>query len=276
MITGVDHVIVLVDDLRTVMQRYTALGFHVEIGGQHPGWGTENALITLADGDYLELLAAHDRMLAAGHRLWKRQNGTLREPGEYGGFMLGSNDLDADVSRLSPHGLAIDEPSPGSRVRPDGEEIRWRLAFSKREDLPAIIQDETPRARRVPTAASGLNTRTRLGRVTVAVRNVEDSAGAYARILESMVAPIRETPRGREAGYATAVGRVALVEPAPGAHPRDQMRGSVPGVSSIELILEGTLDGAPALAASLRGQEGARLIDPATTGGAAIFFTISA
>jgi hypothetical protein len=274
-VTGVDHVIILVDDLGIVMQRYRALGFHVEIGGRHPGWGTENALLPLSDGAYIELLAASDRSLITGHRLWRRQDGSLREPGEYGGFMFGSTDLAADVSRIRGHGLAIDDPTAGSRLRPDGEEVRWRLAFGSRGDFPAIIQDETPRARRVP-AASGLNERARLARVMVAVPNVEESARAYALMLESPTAAVHMTSRGREAEYPTAVGRVALVEAAGAGRGRDRGDASAPGVVSIELTLEGTPDSAPVLAASRPDQDGLRRIDPGMTGGAAIFLTGSA
>ena len=54
---GFDHFVVVVDDLPAAVAHMTALGFTVAAGGHHAGKGTENALVAMADGTYLELLA---------------------------------------------------------------------------------------------------------------------------------------------------------------------------------------------------------------------------
>lgn len=155
MITALDHIVILAENLAAGTDRYAALGFAVERGGVHPGWGTENALVPLADGSYLELLAAHDPALAQHHRLWQRPDGATRAPGEYGGYFLGSDDLEHDVAVLRRRGLEWADPQEGSRKRPDGQIVRWRLAFPKRPDLPNLIQDLTPRPLRVAPPSGG-------------------------------------------------------------------------------------------------------------------------
>ena len=52
-----DHIVALVTDLRGEMDRWTRAGFTVVYGGVHAGGESENALIALHHGDYLELLA---------------------------------------------------------------------------------------------------------------------------------------------------------------------------------------------------------------------------
>src|SRR5262249_28482211 len=55
-LTGIDHMVVVVPDLDIAIKNYRDLGFTVVPGGRHP-IGTHNALIGFADGAYLELIA---------------------------------------------------------------------------------------------------------------------------------------------------------------------------------------------------------------------------
>jgi len=71
MITGFDHFIVLVNDLNTAIETYRRLGFDARAGGEHPAFGSHNALVALADGAYLELVAFKDAALAA-KTFWAR------------------------------------------------------------------------------------------------------------------------------------------------------------------------------------------------------------
>ncbi len=52
-----DHVVIAILDLEAAIADYTALGFQVLRGGDHPGRPTHNALVVFADGSYLELIA---------------------------------------------------------------------------------------------------------------------------------------------------------------------------------------------------------------------------
>src|SRR3954469_10402596 len=99
MLTGIDHLVILVPDLATGIRDYEGLGFTVEPGGEHPG-GTHNALIAFADGSYIELIAFQDPN-ATGHR-W---HGFLASGGGLVDFAIGSTNLVEDVARLSGEGL---------------------------------------------------------------------------------------------------------------------------------------------------------------------------
>jgi catechol 2,3-dioxygenase-like lactoylglutathione lyase family enzyme len=230
MITGIDHVVLLAADLEPAMRAFERAGFGALRGGTHPDWGTENALVPLADGFYLELLARRDPSLAARHRLWLRPDGGPRRPGEYGGFALASDDLRADVRAAAARGLEFAAPVPGGRRRPDGTTVRWMLSTANRPDLPFLIEDLTPRSVRVPAPAGPLNTRARLADVTVAVENAAEAFATYAALLGRPATSVGNEERAIDTGR----GRIVLteLERVPGA-------ASEPGLLAVRLAVTG-------------------------------------
>lgn len=267
MITGIDHVVILVGDLPAATRRYEELGFAVEAGGEHPGWGTENALIPLADGSYLELLAARDPALAARHPLWQRPGGGMRSPGEYGGFAVGSSDVSADAAAIRARGLALEGPVEGSRLRPDGRQVRWRLAFPKASGLPFIIEDETPREVRIAPPARGLGAAAAIDEVEVLVRDLARATQAYERLLGDP-AVHRKRARRHHASFQTPLGQILLRHPGPADPARDVLGRLGPGVFSITLRIDSADGLPPVLAGALRGTGPTREVDPARACGA--------
>lgn len=115
-----DHVLFTVPDLDEAaawLERRYGLGSVA--GGRHPGWGTANRIVPLASA-YIELIAVVDETEAAaapfGHWI------TSAPPGRPLGWAVRTDDVDAVAARL---GLEV---HPGSRVTPDGVELRWRGA----------------------------------------------------------------------------------------------------------------------------------------------------
>lgn len=210
MITGIDHVVVLVGDLPAAITEYESAGFEVRRGGVHPDAGTENALIALADGSYLELLAVSDPMQAASHPLWLRPDGQRRRAGEYGGFALGTDDIDRDVQRILDRGISMTPPRDGSRLRPDRTEIKWRVSFPRGAGLPFLIEDITPRDLRVGPPRGGLGLRSSIGEVRVAATDLHAAAGAYRHLLDAP--SLGAAPKTGEVHFVTPRGEVTLVE----------------------------------------------------------------
>src|SRR5215210_8497029 len=60
MLTGLDHLVILVEELEEAVAGYEELGFWVTFGGEHADGLTHNALVPFADGTYLELVAFVD------------------------------------------------------------------------------------------------------------------------------------------------------------------------------------------------------------------------
>lgn len=60
-----DHVVHAVHDRERAADALCARGLHVVTGGEHPNWGTLNALAYFEDLSYIELIAVQDPVVAA-------------------------------------------------------------------------------------------------------------------------------------------------------------------------------------------------------------------
>ncbi len=200
MLRGIDHLVVAVPDLETARESYAELGFTVVPGGRHPV-GTHNALIAFADGSYLELIAFYEP--SPDHRWWA----PLQKGGGLVDFCMQTDDLRGDTAAFRQAGVAIDDPKPLSRVRPDGYKLSWVLSIPRdphRGVAPFLIQDDTPREERVPGQMTHRNGTTGIGTVTVAVDDVATVRRWYARVLG---APGKDVVRD---DLAAAGGRFAI------------------------------------------------------------------
>lgn len=140
----IDHVILGIGDLEEGIRAFTkATGVAPERGGEHPGRGTANALVSLGAGRYLEILAPAGSGSSAEHG--KRQTpvapggdtdlGTLRTLTPIG-WAIGTSDLDGLLARVARSGFALSGPVPGSRRRPDGLLLEWRTAHLGEPGIP--------------------------------------------------------------------------------------------------------------------------------------------
>lgn len=252
MITGIDHLVVGVEDLEAATRSYTALGFKVTPGGRHPT-STHNALVIFADGSYLELLAFHEP--SPGHRWWPK----IQAGGGLIDFCARTDDLDADAAAYHRSGVTVERRS-GARLRPDGREVRWITSApdGRAQGIaPFLIEDLTPRSERVAGDHTHPNGVTGVGTLTVAV----EDPGA-----RDWFASLTRTPGlsvGRDDLAATGVrfllGRhgVDLVRPAADAGPIvGWLRARGPGPYAATLLSaassrRGPLDEAKTLGARL-------------------------
>ncbi|HWM91262.1 MAG TPA: VOC family protein [Thermoanaerobaculia bacterium] len=119
----IDHVIVGIADLEEGVRRFAELtGVTAEHGGQHPGRGTQNALLSLGAPTYLEIIAPVE-----GPPPQMELLSGLKELAPVG-WAIGTKDLDATKARLEAAGFKVSPPREGSRVRPDGQRLEWRTA----------------------------------------------------------------------------------------------------------------------------------------------------
>ncbi len=185
--TRLDHLVILVRDLERAIEDYGRLGFRVTPGGEHADGLTRNALVPLRDGAYLELVAFVDP-----------EDGRDNVWG-WRGFLLGeglidycaaSEGLRGEAERLRGLGFGVEDLGAGGRRLPDGEEIRWRSASIRQEGrvLPFLIEDVTPRERRVPggTAADHPNGATGIARLEI---SAPDPGGARRDLAALAAAP---------------------------------------------------------------------------------------
>jgi hypothetical protein len=143
-----DHVILAVDSLGKgidLLQRAT--GVTAVFGGAHPGRGTQNALLSLGDGRYVELMAPnHDDTSATGRTgaAARAKRFASLAPLTPIGWAVHVSDAERERSRLAAHGLPVSDIQPGARQRPDGRLLGWRTfdpwGGREREVLPFAIE----------------------------------------------------------------------------------------------------------------------------------------
>lgn len=119
----VDHIILAINHLDRGIEEFTRLtGVVPERGGQHPGRGTENALVSLGAGHYLEILAP---MTPPSDSRSRADGFTRLTPA---GWALHTSSLAAIIARLRTAAITVSGPIPGSRRRPDGTLLQWQTA----------------------------------------------------------------------------------------------------------------------------------------------------
>lgn len=114
-------------------------GVKAAFGGVHPGRGTQNALLSLGERHYLEIIAPDPQQSGDEHasRLQKMISPELI------GWAIHPGNLQDFASRLAKAGIVTQGPTPGSRRRPDGKILQWAtLALQNDGDglLPFSIE----------------------------------------------------------------------------------------------------------------------------------------
>lgn len=121
-----DHFIYGGRDLDALRRAFASLtGVESTPGGRHPGMGTRNALASLGNNVYLELLAV-DPEQSLGGKMGERVQ-AFAAPQLFA-YMLKSSgaELEAAQHVLDRHGIASDL-FEASRTTPEGKLLRWRL-----------------------------------------------------------------------------------------------------------------------------------------------------
>lgn len=129
--THLDHLVFAVPDLEEGIRTVRSLlGAEPVPGGSHPRWGTRNALLSLEPAAYLEIVGPDpdaawegrgrgfgvDRLSAPRLVTW-----ALRAGPDHAG------PLDELIEAARKAGGDLGSALPGSRRRPDGSGLSWRL-----------------------------------------------------------------------------------------------------------------------------------------------------
>lgn len=118
----VDHLILGAADLDAGMREFEEkTGVRPAIGGQHPGRGTRNALASLGEGHYLEILAPQADAADSDRVRALRALARLTPAG----WAISVRDAEAARARLAAAGFGLSNAEPGARTRPDGTRLEW-------------------------------------------------------------------------------------------------------------------------------------------------------
>lgn len=139
-LSRIDHLVLGIDDLqRGVAELERQTGVRAVFGGAHPGRGTQNALMSLGDHHYLEIVAPNPAE-AGNPEAAELGRLTALTPV---GWAVHSDDLEALQQSLRGRGPKTDEIRPGGRNLPDGSRLTWKtLSFAPSASplLPFFIE----------------------------------------------------------------------------------------------------------------------------------------
>lgn len=119
-----DHFVVAVPDIMESIDEFENLtGIRPAIGGGHDDIQSQNALVSLGSGIYLELIGKRpgttDPNACAIYGINKVTKPTIV------GWALATDNNEEAESLGKKHGLGINPIYKGTRIRPDGKRIRW-------------------------------------------------------------------------------------------------------------------------------------------------------
>jgi hypothetical protein len=121
-----DHLVYVTPDVdKTIEDLSAQLGVSAVPGGQHPAWGTRNALLALGSRMYLEIMGPDPTLPRPAlqrpfgiDNLYRARLAT---------WVCRSDDLQHTVEVGRHVGVDLGEVKPGQRTRPDGTKLSWTM-----------------------------------------------------------------------------------------------------------------------------------------------------
>jgi hypothetical protein len=125
LLARVDHLVYATPDLQLGIEAIEKqLGVKATAGGQHPGVGTRNALVSLGPTSYLEIIGPDpEQPKPAGPRRFGIDD--LKAP-RIVRWVVKSSELEAVRAKAEKAGVTLGVVASGSRRRPDGVMLAWR------------------------------------------------------------------------------------------------------------------------------------------------------
>jgi len=123
---NLDHILLGTPELQAgidFVEKHT--GVRATFGGVHPGRGTQNALLSLGDRRYLEIIAPDPAQPGVKNPIASNLH-SLVEP-RLIGWAAHPGSVSDFAEKLRAAGIGLEGPTPGSRKRPDGKLLKWQI-----------------------------------------------------------------------------------------------------------------------------------------------------
>ena len=134
-----DHIMFATPDLDQGIEEIADLtGVKPALGGAHPGIGTRNALLSLGEDQYLEIIAPDHRQNLSG-----TTGELLLEHGGSGirGWAVATTDLNSLADFATNAGYGCQDILDMSRTTPEGVLLEWQLRFLTGNNLLPFFID---------------------------------------------------------------------------------------------------------------------------------------
>jgi len=179
----VDHATIAGPSLRHLREIFDLAGLRTEYGGEHSNGVTEMALMSFPDGSYLELIAWIDAAAPHPGASWAK---FIDRQGGACAWAIHVDDIAKETARLKTANIPVQDPAHSGRTRTDGVRLEWEMAGAgpghRGSLLPFLIQDLTPRERRVyPAGRPTTDEYGGISKVVVAVKDLRAAVSLYRR-----------------------------------------------------------------------------------------------
>lgn len=185
----VDHLLYGVPDLEAgIADIEDRLGVRPVPGGRHEAYGTRNALVALGPATYLEVIAPD-------LELPRPERGRLfgldaLEGGRLVTWVLRRERIEEAAGRARSRGVGLGPVQAGSREKPDGTVLSWRLTDPRAMPMHGVVPfliswGDTPHPAGSAPDAGELVGLTLRHPETEAVRDALAALGAEARVEEA-------------------------------------------------------------------------------------------
>lgn len=135
--TQLDHIMYACPDLQTgIDEIYALTGVMPAMGGSHPGVGTRNALLSLDNHQYLEIIAPdpeQDLTGTTGQLLLDHGGTGIRS------WAIACDSLTNVATLAAARNIATRDIIDMSRTTPDGIKLAWQLLFLTDPHMPFFI-----------------------------------------------------------------------------------------------------------------------------------------
>ncbi len=235
MLTGIDHLVIAVDDPDAAAAELEAsVGLRSTGGGRHETMGTHNRLVWLGDS-YLELIGVWDERLAAASGIGRPALEALAVGRSFATFAVTSDALVDDLRRFRALGARWAGPIAGERTRSDGRVVRWDIGVpgpALGPDMPPFVIEHdataaewTPRERATRAEERHpIGGPARLEVLEIAVPDVRSVADRYLRAFGLAFRPSLAGGGARDLNVGAQIVRLRRGE----------------GVPSVRLAVSGT------------------------------------
>ncbi len=200
--TDVDHIMWGVRDLDEGIQFIEEnWGVRAVFGGVHPNRGTQNAIVSLGETTYLEILALDPAQSVENERVAQLRG--LTEPTIFT-WAARTRDIEAMEKRVKAAGYRSGGLRAGSREKPDGSMLRWKNFYVEGHEggvVPFVIQWSKVSVHPAADSPKGCQLKTlRLEHPESEVMNgFLEAMGLRARVAQGSkpkITALIETPKG--------------------------------------------------------------------------------
>jgi hypothetical protein len=200
---NLDHVVLVVQNMDTVIKQFRNSGFCVERLGKTRDDVSSMSIVTFKDGTHIELLSPN-KPETIEYLTTIKNNGKLNEYKEDNNldrnkervhidnftscdglkdYAIKVNSVESIMQKLKDVGLSYSKMSEFGYLNKSGKAVVWHVTTPSKKSMPQILSDHTPVSFRRGVLSQHDNGVQGIKRIVIAVRNLNDTVERYKRLV---------------------------------------------------------------------------------------------